>query len=128
MDPLRVLVVEDNPVNRLLATKSVEKLGHKVESAANGVEALQRLREARFDIVLMDCEMPQMNGYEASSLIRSGTSGVLDSTIPIIALTGHDLPEDLERCTAAGMTSHLSKPFRFDDLAGAIAHSRKSET
>jgi len=128
MDPLRVLVVEDNPVNRLLATKSVEKLGHTVESAANGVQALQRLREAAFDIELMDCEMPQMDGYEASRLIRSGTSGVLDPAIPIIALTGHDLPEDLARCTSSGMTNHLTKPFRFEDLSEAIARAKASKT
>lgn len=124
MEPLRVLIVEDNPINRLLAIKTVEKLGHQAVAASQGAEALQRLKEGPFDVVLMDCEMPQMDGFEAVRRIRAGGDGILDPAVPVIALTAHDQAEDRERCRAAGMTDHLTKPFRVEDLANALGRSR----
>jgi two-component system, sensor histidine kinase and response regulator len=105
---LRVLVVEDNPVNQRLVVRLLEKRGHRVEVAANGREALQALDKERFDLVLMDVQMPEMCGMEATAAIRQNekSSGL---HTPIIALTAST---DRERCLAMGMDGYLAKPIR----------------
>ncbi len=123
-DPLDILLVEDNAISRLLASKTIEKLGHQVQIAAHGAEALKRLAEHHFDLVLMDCHMPEMDGFEAVRRIRAGSNGVLDASIPVVAFTAHALAGDRERCLQAGMNDHLTKPFRLSDLAAAIARSQ----
>lgn len=112
-----VLLVEDNLVNQRVAQKMLEKLGCRVVVAAHGGEALARLEAQRFDAVLMDCQMPHMDGFEATRRIR-GMEGL--AGLPVIALTAAAFPEDLSRCREAGMDDHLSKPVTLESLAGAL--------
>ncbi|WP_458128123.1 response regulator [Pseudomonas sp. Z2-11] len=113
----RVLLVEDNPVNQLVAKGMLVKLGCEVVVAAHGAEALDQLEQQTFDLVLMDCNMPVMDGYEASRQIRR--SGRWPD-LPIVALTANAMPEERERCRAAGMSDYLSKPFRREELAALL--------
>jgi signal transduction histidine kinase/ActR/RegA family two-component response regulator len=113
----RVLLVEDNPVNQLVAKGMLGKLGCDVTVAAHGVEALDRLENDEFDLVLMDCNMPVMDGYEASRQIRR--SGRWPQ-LPIVALTANAMSEERERCRAAGMSDYLAKPFRREELAALL--------
>lgn len=113
----RVLLVEDNPVNQLVAKGMLGKLGCEVVVAAHGVEALDQLEVQAFDLVLMDCNMPVMDGYEASRQIRQ--SGRWPN-LPIVALTANAMSEERERCRAAGMSDYLAKPFRREELAALL--------
>jgi two-component system sensor kinase len=117
---LHVLVAEDNPVNQKLAVALLEKYGHRVTLAGNGHEALDRLAEAEFNIVLMDVQMPDMNGLETAAAIRAREAGTLRH-VPIIALTAHAMKGDEERCLAAGMDAYLSKPIQIQQLLAALA-------
>jgi PAS domain S-box-containing protein len=107
---LQVLLVEDNAVNQKLMRRILEKLGVAVTVADNGEAAIEKLTATRFEVVLMDCQMPVLDGYEATRRIRAGTAGPSARTIPIIALTAHALSGDRERCVAAGMNDYLTKP------------------
>ncbi|HGM5550789.1 MULTISPECIES: hybrid sensor histidine kinase/response regulator [Pseudomonas] len=113
----RVLLVEDNPVNQLVAKGMLGKLGCDVVVAAHGAEALDQLEHDEFDLVLMDCNMPVMDGYEASRQIRQ--SGRWPN-LPIVALTANAMSEERERCRAAGMSDYLAKPFRREELAALL--------
>jgi signal transduction histidine kinase/CheY-like chemotaxis protein len=113
----RVLLVEDNPVNQLVAKGMLGKLGCEVIVAAHGGEALDQLEHKEFDLVLMDCNMPVMDGYEASRQIRR--SGRWPQ-LPIVALTANAMSEERERCRAAGMSDYLAKPFRREELAALL--------
>ncbi|MFG6206039.1 hybrid sensor histidine kinase/response regulator [Pseudomonas retamae] len=113
----RVLLVEDNPVNQLVAKGMLGKLGCEVVVAAHGAEALDQLEFNDFDLVLMDCNMPVMDGYEASRQIRQ--SGRWPQ-LPIVALTANAMSEERERCRAAGMSDYLAKPFRREELAALL--------
>jgi signal transduction histidine kinase/CheY-like chemotaxis protein len=113
----RVLLVEDNPVNQLVAKGMLVKLGCEVVVAAHGIEALDQLEQQDFDLVLMDCNMPVMDGYEASRQIRRSGRWL---NLPIVALTANAMPEERERCRAAGMSDYLSKPFRREELAALL--------
>jgi signal transduction histidine kinase/CheY-like chemotaxis protein len=113
----RVLLVEDNPVNQLVAKGMLGKLGCDVVVAAHGAEALDQLEHDTFDLVLMDCNMPVMDGYEASRQIRQ--SGRWPH-LPIVALTANAMSEERERCRAAGMSDYLAKPFRREELAALL--------
>ena len=113
----RILLVEDNPVNQLVAKGMLSKLGCEVMVAAHGGEALRQLAQNRFDLVLMDCNMPVMDGYEASRQIRQ--SGLWPD-LPIVALTANSMPEERERCRTAGMNDYLSKPFRREELQALL--------
>ncbi|MEY2633921.1 MAG: hypothetical protein RIR00_2575 [Pseudomonadota bacterium] len=115
-----ILLVEDNLINQKLAVKLLQKFGHTVEAALNGLEALKLLAKARFDLVLMDCQMPEMDGYEATQAIRAGAGGVLDPQIPIIALTANAMEGDLERAMDCGMNDYVPKPIDASQLAAAI--------
>ena len=115
----RILLVEDNPVNQLVAKGMLGKLGCEVIVAGHGGEALEQLEQAAFDLVLMDCNMPVMDGYEASRRIRQ--SGRWPD-LPIVALTANAMPEERERCRAAGMNDYLAKPFRREELLALIDH------
>ena len=110
----RVLLVEDNPVNQLVAKGMLAKLGCEVAVTAHGGEALSYLEKHAVDLVLMDCNMPVMDGYEATRRIRQNGRW---PNLPIIALTANALPDERERCQAAGMNDYLAKPFRREDLA-----------
>jgi two-component system, sensor histidine kinase and response regulator len=112
---LDVLLVEDNPVNQRLAQEILLRRGHRVVLAENGREALDRLAERGFDIVLMDVQMPQMNGLDATRAIRAAETGT-GRHIPIVAMTAHAMAGDRERCLAAGMDEYLTKPIRVEAL------------
>jgi PAS domain S-box-containing protein len=115
MAVLRVLVAEDNAVNQRLATRLLEKRGHRVTVAGNGREAIDALAKQTFDLVLMDVQMPEMDGLEATAVIRENEKHN-GSHLPIIALTAHAMKGDRERCLAAGMDDYLSKPIRWQEL------------
>ena len=120
--PLQVLLAEDNPVNQLLATRLLQKLGHAVVTASNGREALDRLDTLTPDVILMDVQMPEMDGFEAAAAIRAREAGSGRRT-PIVALTAHALQGYREECIQAGMDEYLTKPIKIDDLARMLAPS-----
>jgi len=106
----RILLVEDNLVNRQLALKLLERMGMQVEVAENGQLALDSLARSSFDLVLMDCQMPVMDGFAAVAAIRSGNVPGIDAAIPVIAMTAGALDSDREAALAAGMNDYLAKP------------------
>ena len=116
---LRVLLAEDAYINQLVVTELLTKLGHDVTVANNGQEALQALKKSYYDIVLMDCQMPVMDGYTATQAIRTDTE-VLTPDIPVIALTANAMSGDKEKCLMAGMNSYIPKPVNFDELVEAL--------
>ncbi len=118
--PQRILLVEDVKVNIIVAKGMLTAKGHSVDIAENGVQALEALRHQDYDLVLMDCQMPEMDGYQCSRMIRSGDSGVRNSEIPIIAMTAHAMSGDREKCLEAGMNDYVSKPIDNDLLTEAI--------
>jgi len=115
-----ILIVEDNPVNQLLARRILEKLGFQVEIVNNGVEAIHILEITVFDIVLMDAQMPKMDGIEATGIIRNPKSKVINHQVPIIAMTAHAMKGDRERFIAAGMNDYIAKPFRMEQLYAVV--------
>jgi CheY-like chemotaxis protein len=115
----RVLLAEDNLVNRMVAARLLEKQGHTVVAAENGREAVRRFREGGFDVILMDVQMPEMDGLQATREIR-GLERARGGRIPIIALTAHALTGDRERCLEAGMDAYVTKPIRAAQLFTAI--------
>jgi CheY-like chemotaxis protein len=117
--PLRVLLAEDNVVNQRLATRLMEKRGHTVVVVSTGRAALAALTQEPFDLVLMDVQMPDMDGLEATAAIRRWEQGT-DRHVPIIAMTAHTMQGDAERCRAAGMDGYVSKPMKPEDLYAAI--------
>ena len=119
-----ILVVEDNPINQLVVAEQLGKLGHRAKVARSGVEALQILARGRYDLVLMDCQMPEMDGYETTRAIRAGQKGVLDPAVPIVAVTASAMEGDRERGLAAGMNDYLVKPVSAETLDAAIERWR----
>jgi two-component system sensor histidine kinase/response regulator len=115
----RILLVEDNPVNQRLAMRILEKAGHNVIIAGNGRDALTALQQGTFDLVLMDGQMPDMDGFETTKAIRGGHGGD-DQAIPIIGITAYAMVGDRERCLEAGMDGYISKPIRAGDLLRLI--------
>jgi CheY-like chemotaxis protein len=113
----RVLLVEDNPVNQLVAKGMLGKLGYEVLLANHGAEALSLLETQAVDLILMDCNMPVMDGYETTRRIRQKAEF---AELPIIALTANALSDERERCRAAGMDDYLAKPFRMDELEALL--------
>jgi signal transduction histidine kinase/ActR/RegA family two-component response regulator len=118
--PARVLVAEDNAVNQRLVKRMLEKMGHVVDIAADGYQAVMLAMANHYDIVIMDCSMPEMDGYQATAEIRRLNKEGALRRIPVIALTANALPEDRERCLAAGMDDYLSKPIARDDLRAML--------
>jgi signal transduction histidine kinase/DNA-binding response OmpR family regulator len=116
----RILVVEDNTVNQRVALGMLARFGYRTGVAGNGKEAVAVLSRERFDLVLMDCQMPEMDGYAATRVIRDAGSGVLDHAVPVIALTANACTGDRELCLAAGMSDYLAKPLEPQKLASAL--------
>lgn len=118
----RVLVAEDNPVNQTVVSAMLESLGVAYELAENGRVAIERLQHASFDLLLMDCQMPEMDGFSATVAIRDREHAArLPARLPIIALTANAVAGDRERCLAAGMDDYLSKPFTRDQLKSVLS-------
>ncbi len=117
----RILLVEDNEVNRKVATRLLSKLQLEVDIAVNGLEAVEKATDNNYDLILMDCQMPEMDGYEATRVLRE--RGV---QTPIIALTANALEGDREKCLACGMNDYLSKPIQADKLRATLAHWLRS--
>jgi len=122
--PLRILIAEDNPVNRKVARKFLERMSYAADVAANGVEAIQALRRQRYDVILMDVRMPEMDGFDATRAIRRDWPKKQQPRI--IAMTANAGPEDREACMEAGMDDFVSKPIRVEELQSALTRSRSS--
>jgi signal transduction histidine kinase/ActR/RegA family two-component response regulator len=117
----RLLLVEDNFVNQRVAVYMLNKLGHRVDVARHGREAVDMLSKSTYDLVLMDCQMPEMDGFEATRIIRDLKSTVLDHEVPVVAMTANAFPEDRARALAGGMNDFLAKPVDRSVLANMLA-------
>jgi len=118
--PLCVLVAEDNVVNQTLAVRWLEKRGHTVLLVTNGREAVEAVAQYAFDLVLMDVQMPEMDGLEATAIIRQREQTNGGARLPIIAMTAHAMKGDAERCLAAGMDGYVAKPIQTGTLFSVI--------
>jgi CheY-like chemotaxis protein len=121
--PLRILVAEDNAVNQRLVTLSLGHMGYRADLAANGREAIEALERQQYDLILMDVQMPELDGLAATRVIRARYPPAAQPRI--VAMTASALPEDRAACLAAGMNDFLSKPVRISDLQSAIGRSRR---
>ncbi len=120
--PLRILLAEDNAINQKLALRLLERMGYRADVAGNGMETLEALRRQRYDVVLMDVQMPEMDGLETTRHIRS--EWAVQDQPRIIAMTANAMQEDREQCLAAGMDDYLSKPIRIHELTEALQRCR----
>jgi CheY-like chemotaxis protein len=121
--PLRVLVAEDNAVNQKLIAGLLRRLGYQPQIVGNGLACLEALRRDTYDLVLMDCQMPEMDGYEATERIRRGEAGAHYRDLRIIALTAAAMVGDRERCLEAGMSDYLTKPVQAPEIIRVIMAS-----
>ncbi|HIJ97409.1 MAG TPA: response regulator [Desulfuromonadales bacterium] len=117
---IRILLAEDNIINQKVAQSILGKLGYKANVAANGIEAVRALEMFDYDIVLMDCQMPEMDGFEATGVIRNPDSDVLNHKVPVIAMTANAMKGDREHCIESGMDDYLAKPVKKDELAAIL--------
>jgi CheY-like chemotaxis protein len=124
---MKILVAEDNALNERITIEMLARLGLQADTVQNGKAAIQALQEKHYDLVLMDCHMPEMDGYEASNLIRSSALGQ-KGDVTIIALTANAMKGDREKCLAAGMDDYVTKPVKIEELEKAISRSMKKTT
>jgi len=115
-----ILLVEDSEMNRRLAVVYLKKMGYKVETASDGEEGLSKLKQGKFDLVLMDIQMPVLNGLETTKIVRSNKDPDIDHKVPIIALTANAMSQDRQICLNAGMNDYLAKPFKPEDLQAIL--------
>jgi CheY-like chemotaxis protein len=124
---LRVLLAEDNPVNQRLATVLLRKLGHQVTVVEDGQQALASVERDDYDLVLMDVQMPRVDGLEATRRIRAGGASIRNPDVPIVAMTAMAMKGDRERCLEAGMNDYISKPVDRKELSAALARWAQSD-
>ncbi|GEM_PF-4247680 len=124
---VHLLLAEDNVINQQVTLGILKKFGIRADAVADGREAVKALEGIPYDLVLMDVQMPEMDGYEATRLIRSSASAVLNHQVPIIAITANALQGDQERCLEAGMNDYVSKPIAPEALVDALDQSRTDE-
>ncbi|AHZ85153.1 Chemotaxis protein CheY [Bdellovibrio bacteriovorus] len=117
MKPLHVLVAEDNTVNQLIVRGMLVKLGHNITMVENGKRAVAELQVTAFDLILMDCHMPEMDGFLATQTIRANPKF---KALPIIAMTASEIAEDKDRCVQVGMTDFLAKPLTMATLEAVL--------
>lgn len=125
--PLRILVAEDNVVNQKLIRQVLKRLGYEPELVKNGREALNSLGKSEFDLVLMDCQMPQLDGFQTTKMIRAGNIGDAVKSVPIVALTAGAMVGDREQCIEAGMNDYLTKPVRPEALESILRSAFRKE-
>ena len=126
LPPMRILLAEDNPVNQKVASRFLEKNGHSICIASNGLAAVEAAGREAFDVILMDVQMPEMDGFQATAAIRASEAGNARH-VPIIAMTAHAMSGDRERCLAAGMDGYVPKPLRLKELFQAIAETTRTK-
>jgi CheY-like chemotaxis protein/anti-sigma regulatory factor (Ser/Thr protein kinase) len=117
----KVLLAEDNAINQMIAASLLKKLGFVVDFAFNGSEAVKLLEQNHYDLVLMDCQMPVMDGYEATLVIRDPASHVLNHAIPIVAMTANAMNGEQEKCLSVGMNEYTTKPVKFEVLKNVLS-------
>lgn len=125
---LRVLLVDDNPVNQKAGVTLLSKIGYRADVAANGLEAIEAIGRTAYDVILMDCEMPVMDGYEATLQIRLHEQEEHRERTCIIAVTSNMMPGNRERCLAAGMDDYMSKPMRATTIQQVLERIRSTQT
>jgi CheY-like chemotaxis protein len=121
--PLKILLAEDNVINQKVAGVVLQRLGYRPDVAASGLEVIEALRRQAYDVILMDIQMPEMNGLEATARIREGLA---DRQPYIIAITANATVQDREACLSAGMDDYIAKPFRTEELVSALKRQRGS--
>jgi CheY-like chemotaxis protein len=119
---IKILLAEDNPINQEVALTILKKKGFHADVVNNGLEAINALQEIAYDLVIMDVQMPEMDGLKATRIIRDPSSTVLNHHLPILAMTANAMKGDQEECLKAGMNDYLSKPFEPDELVDKIVH------
>jgi CheY-like chemotaxis protein len=117
----RVLVVDDDPIQRMVATKLLEVCGLDVVLAGDGFTALEAVRSTAIDLILMDCHLPQISGLDLTRAIRTATTGATSALVPVIAVTGENVADNMARYLAAGIDDALAKPLRRSDVEGLVA-------
>jgi CheY-like chemotaxis protein len=114
------LLVEDSDINLKVMAAMLKKIGYQTSLAMDGQEAVIALKESDFDLVLMDCTMPVMDGYQATAMIRDTTTGVKNPNVPVVAMTARAMQGDREKCLQAGMNDYLSKPVVWETLTTVL--------
>jgi len=115
-DTASILLVEDNKTNQFVANSMLKKLGYKTDLAINGFECIEALKKKEYSVVFMDCQMPDMDGFQTTEEIRSGKAGVLNPDTLIIALTAHAMDGDRDKCMKAGMNDYIAKPVKMREV------------
>jgi len=124
--PRQVLLAEDTEMNRMLVRILLTRMGFEVDEVENGQQAVDALARKRYDLVLMDCMMPVMDGYEATRILRAREAAAGQERVPVIALTASAIAGDRERCRQAGMDDYMTKPFQVDDFTAIVQRYLKT--